>query len=94
MSVRPFQVSDGKESWEFLGFDVADGWLSSVFCMFYDAFVDFIEDSDSGLIRSYDRALELCTIADERSPEHRPFFVFAVFRKMIKGDDEFDSPEI
>ncbi len=94
LTVRPFHVSDNDESWEFLGFDVADGWLSSVFCMFYDAYGEYIENLDSGLIRSYERALELCTIADERSLEHRPFFVFAVFRKLIKGDEEFDSPNI
>lgn len=82
-------------AWSFLGYDVADRFLfsaltNSVHCThddYEEIRVAFSQGINSNhLFGNVDLAIRFRDIADHRSPEHKPFFVFGVWRIPIPSD--------
>lgn len=95
--IRP-SVRD--ESWELLGYDVADQWLLSSLtnCGFEKKTeVEAIRKKYNPALNAYhlfdaiEPAMEYRMFSDERVPEHAPFFVFGIW--LIKKEEGFGHPE-
>lgn len=70
------------DHWQHLGFDVADSFLASALCTYshiaHDA--ERCSKTASGCIANFEEANGLRAIVTDLIPEHRPFFVFSVFK--------------
>lgn len=86
------------ETWELLGYDVADEWLLSGLtnCGFDEMTedVEAIRKKYISTLNAYhlfdtlEPAVEFMALSDERVPEHAPFFVFGVWS--LKKEDDLE----